>query len=284
MGLSLDQTIEAIAIATSLSGGLNQTWVDGSKEWRFQVGQAARGGILAAELAADGGTGARHAFEGPAGFFHAFAGDRSLAAGCGAHLGQNWETLTVTFKLYPVCAILQTPVTALVRLIDQHGLRADQVASLRLCLNPYEAAYPGIDRAGPFNDVGATLMSAQFCLGATLTHGEVRLPHLYRFAAPEYERLWPRIAVLPQEGLGQACCRIEVNTIDGRTLADELIAGPDTFNYTATEEADLIRGLGPEIDLPAERLEAFIDLALQIDTLPSVRPLLEATRISTPVG
>ena len=55
--LDATSTANAIAIATSFSGGLNQTWIDGSTEWRWEIGMAARNGVLAARLAAGGATG-----------------------------------------------------------------------------------------------------------------------------------------------------------------------------------------------------------------------------------
>ena len=45
LGLDEAQTTNAIAIAASFSGGLNQTWLDGTSEYRLQLGMAARNGI-----------------------------------------------------------------------------------------------------------------------------------------------------------------------------------------------------------------------------------------------
>ena len=103
---------DAIAIASSFSGGLNQTWIDGSSEYRIQLGMAARNGITAATLAAGGMHGAARWYEGDAGFARAFA-DGSAADAEGAwELGERWRLLTVTYKPFPVCAITQSPVTS----------------------------------------------------------------------------------------------------------------------------------------------------------------------------
>ena len=74
-GLDADGAANAIAMASSFSGGLNQTWIDGSSEYRFELGMAARNGVLASQLAEAGFRGAEHWYEGDAGFARAFAGD-----------------------------------------------------------------------------------------------------------------------------------------------------------------------------------------------------------------
>ncbi|MCW2993756.1 MAG: MmgE/PrpD family protein, partial [Conexibacter sp.] len=65
--LDAEGTANAIAIAASLSGGLNQTWIDGTSEYRIELGMAARHGVHAARLAAGGFTGAPRWYEGAAG-------------------------------------------------------------------------------------------------------------------------------------------------------------------------------------------------------------------------
>ena len=54
--LALDavQTAAAIANAASFSGGLLQSFADGTDEWRYQVGMVGRTGLVAAELARAG--------------------------------------------------------------------------------------------------------------------------------------------------------------------------------------------------------------------------------------
>ena len=277
MDLNTDQVANAIAIATSFSAGLNQTWIDGSEEWRFQVGQCARNGILAASLARAGGTGAREAFEGKAGFLAAFTGRLDLVAETGLELGHTWETLCVTFKPHPVCACNQTPVELLLRMLRAHPVQPADVAKLDLYMSPFEAIYPGINESGPFCDVGATLMSAQYCLAAALSFGEVRLKHLYRFSDPTLSSLWPRIRIYPDESLGLNSCRIELITTSGLTLQDKFTANSNTFNWSRTEVAALVRSLQPEMDINPKQLEDLIGAILDVNQLASLEPLLTLT-------
>ena len=86
LGLDAEQAAAAIAIAASFSAGLNQTWIDGTSEYRLEPGMAARNGVLAGQLAAAGFSGAEHWYEGDAGFARAFA-DGDPRAGEGWELG-----------------------------------------------------------------------------------------------------------------------------------------------------------------------------------------------------
>ena len=64
MKLTQEQMVNAIACAGSSAGGVLQTYNDGSMEWSFQEGFGARGGILAATLAANGLASSINIFEG----------------------------------------------------------------------------------------------------------------------------------------------------------------------------------------------------------------------------
>jgi 2-methylcitrate dehydratase PrpD len=230
--LDAEATGHAIAIAASFSAGTNQTWVDGSLEWQFQLGNAARSGLEAASLAAAGGTGAQEAFEGAAGFYASFARDRMAGAQALEGLGEVWRTREVTFKPYPVCAILQSPVEAA---IDLHR-RVGRVATAQrgtLRLTPAEAAYPGTDGLAPFDDAGAALMSAGYCLAVGLTEGIVTASDLFRSHEAALGELANRIEVIPDASLSQRQFVLEVEYEGGRIERVEHAGGED-YNWDLT--------------------------------------------------
>jgi MmgE/PrpD N-terminal domain len=91
--------VGAIANAASLSAGLTETWLAGSSAWVWQLGAAARNGVLAARLAAEGARGAPSALEGDAGLAAAFS-DRDLwVSPADWALGQRWRTVEVIYDL-----------------------------------------------------------------------------------------------------------------------------------------------------------------------------------------
>lgn len=73
MELDTGRTAAALANAVSFTGGVLQSFADGTDEWRYQPGIVARSGLVAAELARAGSVSALHAFEGKAGLIRSFA-------------------------------------------------------------------------------------------------------------------------------------------------------------------------------------------------------------------
>ncbi len=111
LGLDAERSAAALANAASFTGGMLQSFADGTDEWRYQVGIASRNGLVAAELARAGSRSAPGAFEGRSGFVRAFARTECDVPALLARLGREWSVMRVTFKPFPVCAFNQTPVT-----------------------------------------------------------------------------------------------------------------------------------------------------------------------------
>ncbi|MDO8187823.1 MmgE/PrpD family protein [Conexibacter sp. JD483] len=293
LGLDEERAAHALAIASSCSGGLNQTWVDGSSEYRLQLGFAARDGLLAARLAAAGERGARHWYEGEAGFARAFGGGApgggpsggeplgGEAFGAGEaccdddwQLGVRWRLLDVTYKPHPVCAILQSAVTVAAGLAREHDLDASAVTAVRVALDPRDRAYPGTLDPGPWDHVAATLMSAQFCTALALRDRGASLAGLHDFDDPLLARLAAATTVLADERIPPLGARVEVDTAAGATVAAELL--PDARTYGWDWEG--VRGnalrMLPELPVDAARLERLAAVVRELTALPTLAPLL----------
>ena len=263
--LDADATTNAIGIVASMAGGTNQTWVAGTQEWQFQMGMAARNGILAARLAAVGGTGAADALEGSAGFYAAFMGDLEQTAHVAKDLGTKWRSLDVTYKPYAVCAILQSPVQQAILLARQHGLKANDISAVRLTLNPAEAAYPGTDSTGPFIDTGATLMSAQFCLAVALAQQTVKGSDLKRFADPLLQPLIQRTKVQADAQLGVRSFILEVDLANGQTLRHASHAAAEPFNWDRGEVMDNLHAMGDELPIGPKGIDRLGETVLSAE-------------------
>lgn len=263
--LELDEaaTADAIGIAANLAGGTGQAWVAGTQEWQLQIGFAARNGITAARMAAAGVRGAPDALEGQAGFYQAYCGGAEGASEAGRDLGRTWRSLEVTYKPFAVCAILQMPVTQAIALAREHDLQPGDIRAVRLRLPPVEAAYPGTDSRGPYAGVGATLMSAQFCLAMALTRRGARGADLQRLHDPELQPLIDRSSVVPDAALPMRGFVLEIDCADGRTLQRASQAEGEPFNWSGGEVADNLRRMRGELPLSADGLERLIAVALQ---------------------
>ena len=255
MGLDRQATANAIAIAASTASGTNQTWVSGTQEWQFQVGMASRNGLLAARLAAVGGTGAPDALEGSAGFYKAFMGDLDGVAQVGADLGRTWRSLDVTYKPFAVCAILQAPVMQAIAFVREQKLQPRDIAAVRLHLTPAEAAYPGTDSTGPFVDIGATLMSAQFCLAVALTQGKVKGADLKRLSDPVLQPVIDRCQVIPNPSLGDRSFVLELDLANGLSLRHVYQAQGEPFNWNRDEVLQNLLAMADEMPLSVHAIE-----------------------------
>lgn len=275
LGLSAGQAASALGLAAAFGGGTNQTWVAGTQEWQYQVGMASRSGLVAAFLAARGVSGAPDALEGAAGYFRCFAGDADGADTVGTSLGSEWRTLTVTYKPFPVCAILQVPVTVMTKLVARQHIKETDVESVSLTLSPVEAAYPGTDTHGPFTDVGGSVMSAPYCLAVAVRHGTVRLTHLHDFEDPELMDLVRRIEVRADPDMPSNSCRLVVRTKQ-REFTEEYISTPETFNWDRSETEERLAAIVDDMPFREDGLRHFVDTSLDLDNR-SVRDLVDAT-------
>ncbi len=276
--LDADATADAIAIATSFAGGLGQPWIDGSSEWRWELGMAARNGVLAAELAAAGERGAPWAFEGAAGFARAFADLDGWRPPEDLELGVRWRVMDVIYKPYPVCNITQSPVAAAIALAEQASLDPGEVRAVRCFLAPEERSYPGTLNAGPFRDVGASLMSAAFCVAAALKDRAVRLASLRAFDDPTMLALIERTTVVADPGLPTLGARVEVDLRDGTTLTREV--RPDDATYGWDWDATLANAhamLVPEIRGGAVALDRTAAALGGLERLDDLGELVAAT-------
>lgn len=258
MALDGTTTGRAIAIAASLSGGILQSFADGTDEWRYQPGMIAQSGLTAAELARGGAVAAPLAIEGKAGFAAAFAG-AAPPDGLADRLGHDWATRRVTFKPFPVCAFNQTPVTAALALRDQ--LAGETPRAVRVRMNPYETGYAGMDATGPFNSISGTLMSIPFCIATTLIHGVPTMRHMTTYDDAVVADLVARTTLTPDTSVPILSAIIEADTAHGTAVREQPMT-PADYAYDRITLTALLRRIGEEQGVSRhafDLLEAFVD-------------------------
>ena len=258
MGLDASRTAAAVAMAASFTGGVLQSFVDGSDEWRYQPGIAAANGLAAAELASAGAVSAPFALEGKAGLALSFAG-MALPEGLAGKLGREWATLKVTFKPYPVCAFNQTPVTCALALREK--LNGETPRAVRVRMNPYETGYAGMDATGPFHSISGTLMSIPFCVATTLLYGAPSMRHMTNYDDPSVAALIKRTTLVTDPSVPVLSAIIEADTAQG-TLIQEQRMTPADYAYDRATLSAMLRRIGAQEGVPMaafDRLEAFVD-------------------------
>ena len=204
----------ALANAASFAGGTLQSIAEGTDEWRFQVGTAARSGLVAAMLASRGSVSSVHGIEGNNGFCTAFARVDGRAADWSADLGRIWSILKVTFKPYPVCAHNQAVVELAVDIGAE--IDADAIDRVMLTLNPY--VVPGLLNRGPFSRVSETLLSTCFCAAVGILRGAVTPYDLQDVNDARIAALIGRMTIELDSKIEFPSARADLVLRDGRTL------------------------------------------------------------------
>jgi 2-methylcitrate dehydratase PrpD len=141
MSSSAERMSWSMGLAASMSGGLRAYAIDGGWSKWLHLGWAAHGGIIAAELASRGFRGPEFVFDGELDLYssllHGESVDRSSLL---AALGERWESTSCEFKYYPCAHVIQPFVDAVLSLMKEHHLVADDIDGVECVIAPWAAA------------------------------------------------------------------------------------------------------------------------------------------------
>jgi 2-methylcitrate dehydratase PrpD len=129
--LTREQIQFALGIAASMTSGLSQNF--GTMVKPLHLGNAARNGIMAAELASIGFTGNPNIFDEPAGFFGALK-----AADLSENLGKRFRFLQpgIAFKVYPCPYSSQRAVDAIIKIAERQNVMPSDVMEITCAAAP----------------------------------------------------------------------------------------------------------------------------------------------------
>lgn len=291
LALDEDATARAISIAASCAAGLKENF--GTMVKPFHAGLAARNGVLAALLAAEGFSASETALDGPQGFIAVTSDERPALAEALLTLGTRWEILEtgITIKLYPSCAATHPMLDTLLDLRREHGFTGRDVQTV-------EVAVDGVTPTVLIHPEPRTALEAkfslQFCAAAAVAYGYVDVATFEdaRRSDPEVLRLLPRVRMVVDDRLGRDApsltqARVSVTLADGRTLAAEANGARGyPANPPSREDLDAkFRTCGRRV-LEAKPVDAALEglhrlaslddvrtLALQLGTTPPARGL-----------
>ena len=282
LGLNESQTAQAIGLAASMSAGVRANF--GSMTKPFHVGRAAENGVTAAMLAREGFSANKEALDGRWGFL-AVAGPGGEPELVRDRLGKPPTMMSpgVSVKPYPSGVLTHPSMDALLFLMQEHGLAANDIESIVLSagsnvLGPIRFQLARTHLEGKF--------SFQFLLAAIALRGRAGKAEFEDafVASDECQAMQKRITTrfdqkIEDLGWEQIRSRIDVVTTDGRRLdrwADEAYRGGPQNPLSDSQLEDKFRDCATGL-MSASNTEALFDAVWSFETLDDVNAIFDLT-------
>jgi 2-methylcitrate dehydratase PrpD len=231
LGLTPEETWNALALAFNRCGGSFQSHVDGSLGVRFVQGWVSQGAVLCARLAREGVTGPKNFVEGIYGYLHLYGKDLFKGEDLVRDLGERYRLQNTVYKKYPSCALTQGPTEMILRLVEEERLSADLIERILITVPPYTYKLVGHEFEMGDNPRVNAQFSIRFCVANALVRGSSRLEHFSQEAMQNDEilDLARKVEVTPDarlEARGHTPHDLKVFTKDGRELFRQIDIAP----------------------------------------------------------
>ncbi|MEQ1885558.1 MAG: MmgE/PrpD family protein [Bryobacteraceae bacterium] len=206
MKLNAKQMSDALGSAGTQAAGLWEFNADGTMSKTLHPGKAALNGVIAADLAREGFTGAGKILEGDRGFFNAMStgADESRITD---RLGELWKITENCYKLHFCCGHTHTAIDEAIRIGGEQG-RTKKIA--RVAVETYGPGLAIVKERNPRTPFQARF-SLSYCIAAALLEGCVGLA---QFSA---DRFHPKGLVRPE--IAELMSRIDITVADALTAA-----------------------------------------------------------------
>ena len=173
--LTPQQMLDALGTAGTQAAGLWEFNADGAMSKHLHPGKAAFNGILAADLAREGFTGATRILEGDRGFFRAMAVSADPTRLTDA-LGDRWKIVENCYKLHSCCAHTHTAIDMALDIRERRGWSAAEVLTNieHIEVETYAAGYEIVNEMNPATPYRGKF-SLAYCVAVGLLEGSVGL-------------------------------------------------------------------------------------------------------------
>ncbi len=275
LGLRAPAMLDALGAASAQASGLVETL--GTMAKSIGVGQAARGGLLAALLAGRGFTGPARPLDGERGYLNV-ACDAPDAGALTDGLGSRWEIARNTYKPYPCGVVLNPVIEACLALRGTPGFGSAPIAAIRV------SGHPLLRERTDRPDIATgnqSQVSAQHAVAVTLREGAPG-PEQFSDASvadAATAALRRKVTVLERADLPVGAAIVTVETEDGRVF-EHAVADARGDGGNPLTDADLRAKLGAQIPRSGATLDpdAFSAAVLSLADRDPAGPLLDMIR------
>jgi 2-methylcitrate dehydratase PrpD len=281
MGLDREALQRALSVAGSQSAGLRENF--GTMTKPFHAGRSSESGVVAAQFAALGWTATDNILEAPRGFFSAAGGGYDANAIAGK-LGAPWtfESPGVSIKPHPSGSLTHPGMTEMLSLIREHGIKAEEVARVRVGTN---SNMPNaLIHHRPTNELQGKF-SMEFCMAILLIEGRAGLNEFVDevINRPDVKAMIEKVDFVVDEraeaaGYHKMTSYIDVTLKDGRTISGMADFGkgspinPMSYDEVAAKFHECAEFAGWD----KAKAGSVVSLVRDLETLPSLDRLLGA--------
>ena len=293
LNLSADQTDRAFGIAFLQAGGTLSVIAPDANIRGMYAGFVGKNGVLAALMAQRGILGPRGCLGSPDGLFDVYYRGGYDREALVDRLGSKFELINLSFKPWPACAFAHPYIDAMLNLVSDNRLRADQIERIEvfsgemnrdLC-KPIDVAKGQVPtttndakRSVPFNVAVAALKGTVSF--RDFTPEGLRDPEVLRMAekvrwvaAPEFDE-----EQFSKKGNQLAPGKVGVTDRQGRTFTKRTDF-PYGHHFNPIKADDLIKkfrdcvAFSPR-PIPAADVEHVIEAVLHLEEIPDIREII----------
>ena len=272
IGLSAGQIANAIGIAASQSAGIVENLPSAAKN--VSVGNAARNGLFAALLAAEGYSASPRAIEGPLGWARAM-GDEPDVGRLTGNLGKTWEIAKNTYKPYPAGIVFHAVIDACFNLRAKLNREIDEIASITVQGSALLLARG--DR--PVRNERDARVSIHHCAACALLLGKAGVVEFSDAMVfrPDVVSLRQKVRAVLDASLADGAARVFIQLTSGETFSEIVMAAKGSLADPLSDRdieaklRDCARLGGSDWDI-----DRIIDDVWRLDTLADVSSLMRA--------
>lgn len=280
LNLDTADQLNALGLAGSQSAGTIAQW--GTPTIKFHQARGSVSGLLAGLMAAEGFKASDDVLTNPTGGLLVNFSDGGRPEKLTDGLGERWDFERLSLKRWPSGSGVQTTVTSLLALIEEHDLRPEQIELVRVFLpsHAFKLHGPmGWDKkftamlSAPF--ITSVVLHDRRCWVDQFEADRRNDPAVDAFARD-------RVEIIEDTSLGGSATVTEVVLTDGSIVRDVRSfpkgdpEDPFSIEETVDKFRDAARGR-----LPFERVDQLIPQLLALDEVGDVSDLISALGTST---
>ena len=281
MGLNQEQTLWALGLAGSFTGGTWAFAADGAMSKRFNVGRAAETGVVAACLARSGFTGPAHIFEAEwGGFLGTYARGELQPEALTCERPAGYGILRSGIKPYAACRDIHSSLDVVLDAKNRSSLTPADIASIEVrCIPQMMQMIGKVDF--PRTRIEAQL-SLPYSIAVALVTGKAFLGEYEAplLVAPEVRRLASLVHLIESPELPfDSEPYVTLRTIDGRVITGHVdyASGAPQNPLSPDRIIQKFESLAARV-LPVAKVAELRDKILAVASLADIRDITACLR------